>query len=784
MEDIVNRYPFNAFVQPNQYENKFINKKLGTVFGDKNSNTGLQYGYPYAYNKVPLTKEYPIDGKTGPTSIRRKQKQSYRINYITVDSRDRNSSTQIIASDTTVLQSNPMSFVNQSNIITITQANHGYSVDDFIAITNVSANEFVLNNPFSVITGKSFMRVAFPDPGHGLTLSYVSAQNIFMNISNVTSDLSAYSFNQINGLQQIYLTADFDSASGTLNANYLYISLPFSATQTIDDTQDPTTLALLPSSQWRNQGVIIDYLFVNGIPLFFINNGTPVNLNNVLPYQNITSIIDQNNYTIELSQIALQTGFAGGDCVTITSISKVAEGYPLANSYVYELKKSYKNVVRIRLVSSEFPNVQNVIQTGINDTIYWQDLQDTTDTTYSVTVPAGSYSAADLQSTLQTEMSNVPLAGTNPTQNHIFTVSINPDNNIVTFSGYVQHVLNDAMFIKYTISQVGTSQILSSAILYVVGPDRKLNVGDTVIILSAPNYDIVPSSAIIGQNTIIEVNNYTDSDNVTSHRVNGVLNPVDPVTLAPLTTFTVANCMHFLGYTDPLPTYYAIQLPLFVPLPVLGNTMYGFSPFLVPPTMNTTFICNTQVGPITDVVSYPFRMFFDKQNTMGNILGFRNVGLVNSVTPYSGSISNNGLYYDEQAIPILAPTIVRQNAINLSGENYFYMCSQLLSQNVEGSVSNIFAKILLSGNPGKVLFDSFVNMPSDYNEPIKEVSSIDFSFFNYNGTLYDFNGLDHSFTLEVVELLTRPYDINVSSRLGHGDIDFYTQINPVTRITT
>lgn len=199
--------------------------------------------------------------------------------------------------------------------------------------------------------------------------------------------------------------------------------------------------------------------------------------------------------------------------------------------------------------------------------------------------------------------------------------------------------------------------------------------------------------------------------------------------------------------------------------------------------MNTIFICNTPTAALIDTMSYPFRMLFSFQNTLGNVLGFRDVGQSNSVTIYGNTVSNTDLYEDEQLIPALVQPNTVQNALNLIGENYFFMCSQLLSQNVEGIIQNIFAKILASKPHGKILFNTFVDMPTDYNEPLKEISVIDFSFYNYNGQLYDFNGLDHSFTLEIVELLTRPYDINVSSRLGHGDIDFYTEINPVTRIT-
>jgi len=775
MDSAVNRYPYNAYKTPNLYENKFINKKLGDVVGKQN--TGLQYGYPYIYDKVPTTKEYPIEGKDGPTSIRRKYKKTYKISRVTIDSRSRNTSPQIIPSQLTVLSPNPLTFEEQSNIVIINQPNHGLTTDDFVSFSNISTKEFTLNNPFSTIKGKSVIRMEFPNPGHGLTIPYVSAQNIFINISNVTSSLNVYSLNQINGLQRVFLTADFDDDSITLDVRYIYLQMNFAATETTNDTLDPETGSALPSTEWRNQDVVVNYLFVNGVPLFYLNTGTPVDINHASPYHSVASVINNNLYTINVPQVALETGSAGGDCMSVTNIKTVADGYPTASEYVYDLKKTYKNVVQIKMISSEFPNTDEVIKKNINDKLYWQNLDDETNAIHSITISPGSYSSSELQQEIQTSMNNEDTS-------HIFTANINSSNNIVTFSSFIQHTLNNAIFLLYSIKQVGTTQILDSARLYIVEPNHKFKVGDTVLITSAPNYNIVPASAIVGEKTIVEVNTYTTIDNVTTHSVNGVINPIDPVTLVAPVNYTVENCMHFLGYTPPLPTYYAVSLPYFTPLPVIGNTPAGFSPYLILPAANTTFICDIPPGSIVNTVPSSFRMFFNFQDTMGNILGFREVGQENSITPFQTTISNTGLYYDEQNISVLAPSEVRNNAINLSGENYFYMRSSTIApNNVEGTVSNIFAKILLSGGPGKVLFNTFVNMSADYNESLKELVLIDFKFVNYKGVPFDFHGLEHSFTLEIVELLTRPYDINVSSRLGHDDIDYYTKLTPVTRIT-
>ena len=106
--------------------------------------------------------------------------------------------------------------------------------------------------------------------------------------------------------------------------------------------------------------------------------------------------------------------------------------------------------------------------------------------------------------------------------------------------------------------------------------------------------------------------------------------------------------------------------------------------------------------------------------------------------------------------------------VNLQGSSYILLCCPTLG-NIKSSekskVNNVFAKILLSSNPGEILYDTFVENPNIfYNSPLHELSELEFIFVDNNNELFDFNQQEHSFTLEIIELENKLDYIN--SRTG------------------
>jgi len=171
--------------------------------------------------------------------------------------------------------------------------------------------------------------------------------------------------------------------------------------------------------------------------------------------------------------------------------------------------------------------------------------------------------------------------------------------------------------------------------------------------------------------------------------------------------------------------------------------------------MTTT---NTIQNPNAQIVwQTSFRIYFDKPNTMGNILGFRNVGNNNSITQYDTIINPNTLYINE----LTKPNDFNKK-IKLDPPQYILMFCNEVDENimtVNNTVSKInnknyfFYKINMN-NPNKqqYIYDTFVDTPVIYTAPLRRINKFSFSFFTPDHQPYDFDKLDHSFVLEITTI--------------------------------
>ena len=106
-------------------------------------------------------------------------------------------------------------------------------------------------------------------------------------------------------------------------------------------------------------------------------------------------------------------------------------------------------------------------------------------------------------------------------------------------------------------------------------------------------------------------------------------------------------------------------------------------------------------------------------------------------------------------------------SINLQGENYaFLCCPQLATMMNTGKVNNIFARFLLDQSPGSMVFSFLSNPKEFYTVPLNQLSELEFSVANYDGSLYEFNDLDWSMVLEITEVVDTTDGFNLSSRRG------------------
>lgn len=121
----------------------------------------------------------------------------------------------------------------------------------------------------------------------------------------------------------------------------------------------------------------------------------------------------------------------------------------------------------------------------------------------------------------------------------------------------------------------------------------------------------------------------------------------------------------------------------------------------------------------------------------------------------------------------VAETRTLNKPVKLAGENYFLMTSpQLASMQDTGEIDDLFAKIALSSPPGNILFNTFMSNPLQaLDTPIPTLHEIEVFFKTQAGDLFDFVGLEHSYTLEIVEYIDRASRELIGYSSQRGTVD-------------
>jgi hypothetical protein len=112
-------------------------------------------------------------------------------------------------------------------------------------------------------------------------------------------------------------------------------------------------------------------------------------------------------------------------------------------------------------------------------------------------------------------------------------------------------------------------------------------------------------------------------------------------------------------------------------------------------------------------------------------------------------------------------------AIFLSGENYIFLTSPGLDTVYNPGnkkVGDIFAKILLKEQPGALVFDSFISAPKIFNPPIATIKELQFEMKRKDGYLFNFNNMNYSISIEIVEIVDQIHDTGLSGRTGTSDL--------------
>ena len=155
---------------------------------------------------------------------------------------------------------------------------------------------------------------------------------------------------------------------------------------------------------------------------------------------------------------------------------------------------------------------------------------------------------------------------------------------------------------------------------------------------------------------------------------------------------------------------------------------------------------NVNGGPNTKVM-YPIKvqLCFDRQGTFGSVLGFKSVGEIFAKTQFLFKVTSKDRYLDDFSTSTTISTSTSKNM-------YINMILDTKSKSLStGTTQNVFCKLFLNGRPGSVLYNEFVQIATDAN--LQSLSELYVSFRTSSGELYDFNGHEHSYVLDIIEEL-------------------------------
>lgn len=747
---------------------KNYNKKFKTVdiYGDlhekyvtprlsQNANTGMDNNHNSAQVKSSDKFDPYIDWLFHRGLSDRDNLIRYNIHYQHIDSSYRQKDPTLQISEYFDLNENPIVFTENTTTLYIKHPNHPFQKDDKFTLDGFTTRNYKLMfNPtipeidrimefHTISTSTGSYNYITLKVVHGIPVDFVGTSylnDLRVTIENFTNpangdpliDPRYYTtipLTVINKRSVFFLTKTIGSTIIPYDPNILYIELPV--------TYVPPNGTYHVSNKIRFFNVILN--FTCGVPVNLINAQYPVDLYHANNYHNITSI-NSGGYYIDIGRIAYSSGEFGGSNIKIGRVSDFTGGYVEPNNYQIQLEKVYRNIVMVKLISTEFPNINYIIRDSTsenpNNKFYWSNESDGS-YVYSVEIPSGIYDANSLSTKLETLIYNTPRYYYPPkditkqyTNHNYIKVNIDTATNTTTLRSFEEIIMARSITSGYFWDHINSTIGTLITTVQSADPTDPMDLYPIHLLIHHPSHKLMLNDTLSNppgtiQGDIILINGAIDFMSIPSQYINGEFEIYAPPTS--------------LGYSAV--DYYMIKIPIIDMKQYTTRVDSGGGIFKIYSPTNCRYL-------------------FDQSDTIGSLLGFPNVGDSTSFTPYDHIITNKMNY-------VYSPNTSLGNAISLTGDKYLLMvCEELSVVNALGTIKNAFAKILLPNTTDKILYNTFVNTPKIYYDPMTEIATLTFSFYSPNGDLYDFNGLDHSFTLEITTLDETPTGTNISARTG------------------
>lgn len=662
----------------NEMDDNFIVPRYGTTVDLKN-------------NKI-------VDNNDKYTTRNRNlslNKTKYKISRISIDSRNRNLNPKNIISNYISIDS-PFMFTANSNLLHIEMPlNHGLKIDSNITIGNVLPQNTTLRAS-SLQLKKNSRYIYINHQNHG----FVGLNNIVV-ISDVKSvDPNNYFFGNvpltlINAEHKVMLIEHkvmLIETHNTIDYNNYLLDMGIYSNIDYIYTEDSFTISALT---------------MNGINIKYINASYPITSEIQQGYQTIVES-GQNYIKIKLNQTASKTSTVaeGNDNILIGIIDGMTSGFADPDYYEYYLKKSYNNVRKLKLVSTEFPNSELLVRDAPsslkNNALYWQILDDG-NYMYNINITPGNYDAITIKEELVNKILNVKrefssyLNSSKYSENLIPEITINTSNNLFAISIMTIVVLSKSV-------SVSTETYNDDNIrLIITHPYHNLNI-----------------------NNVITLNGVIGLEDSTSTSEEKYYIPLDVINKA----HKIESILGINNYVIRLNKYNPTSVPTSSKMTVLGgDAIY---------------------------ITYPLtiRFFFNYSDTLGNIFGFKNTGDELSHTIFDKIITNSTPYHSNSMLNSVGLQSYNTPILQFRTYPYIYMASEIFCPNINLKDSvGIFAKLLLPGAPGTFIYDQYVQINDEVPNTFAFLNKLEFKFLTPDGKQYNFNGQDHSYTLEIYEEL-------------------------------
>ena len=646
-----------------------------------------------------------------------------KVSLINIDSKFRNITPKnIVDSSPIFLKNNPIELIDNSYEIKVNVENHNFNIGDQIILQNVINKTYFLESSFFLVIKFNYCIILLKD--HNLNkITNKNNYDYMFNISNYR-DLNNEDYrligniplNSILGIHKIYtldnlnikdsvlknLISNINVNEESLRKDYLFFELPFEYSKENK----------LPKDKLFKDFQVIDLIFkcqvlnIGGIPFRYLNAEYPINYNQY-QYSHLITNIEDNYIYFNSNVQANFSEISGGDKVYIGKILKSIEGYPNPNNYVIDLKNGFTDVVRIELISTEIPYIEYNIneKTNYNITnktnkIYWKHLEDGNNI-YSASISNGFYNSKDLSENLEEEMNKIPRISS--TSNKIINNSFTIKINKNTHN--IEFAAFKTESLPNSISIIKESFFTGSIKLRIRHPNNFVQVGDTITIVNCSNIGDVNASSINGDHTVFEVNLYSNN--------------------------------------------YIVLIPI--------------------EDLDEKFNLDGSGGTLINIKTPAKVSFlFNQPDTLGEFIGFNYVGEANAITAFSHKISNQTPYIYPLELDIVGNKLISNSIVNLFSQYYYYFMYindfEGLLSNTNSFVDNPFSKILLAGNSGSILFNTFLNSPLEFDIPIASLNELHIKFVYPDGSVPDFRNFDHSFTLRITEKISRPVRTGIISR--------------------